>query len=279
MILSHNTTLGGILTISDNYQPSPRPIKDDSIYKIILVKSGNITISIDYVDTKLEGGSLIAISPFHKIDFKEVNGEYQILCFNSNFYCIYGHDDEVSCGGLLFNGISHIPILKLSDEELNKLCIILQGIIYEFRNYDSLFEEMTRTLLKRFIIICTRIARTQLNISDDNIKSFDIIRQFYMLVDNNFKEKKKVQEYASILNRSPKTIARLFLAYSLPTPLQVIHDRILTEAKRLFLGTKLSAKEIAFILGFEDLAIFSRFFKMQCGENISSYRNREKEKN
>lgn len=36
-----------------------------------------------------------------------------------------------------------------------------------------------------------------------------------------------------------------------------------------------NAKEIADILGFEDLSAFSRFFKNMTGESISTYRKRE----
>ena len=49
------------------------------------------------------------------------------------------------------------------------------------------------------------------------------------------------------------------------------------EAKRLLLYTNKSAKEIGEILGFEDLAAFSRFFRKMAKESISEYRKKEKE--
>jgi YesN/AraC family two-component response regulator len=44
------------------------------------------------------------------------------------------------------------------------------------------------------------------------------------------------------------------------------------KAQRLLLYTNKSAKEIGDILGFEDLATFSRFFKKMTGKNISEFR-------
>ena len=76
-------------------------------------------------------------------------------------------------------------------------------------------------------------------------------------------KKKQVQEYADLLNRSPKTLSNLFAAYGLPSPLRVIHERTGAEAQRLLLHTSKSAKEIAALLGFEDTAAFSRFSKKQ----------------
>ena len=93
-----------------------------------------------------------------------------------------------------------------------------------------------------------------------------------MLVDRYFREKKQVQEYALLLHRSPKTLSNLFAVYGLPSPLQVIRDRTQAEARRLLLYTSKSAKEVAGILGFEDAASFSRFFKGATGKSISEYR-------
>ena len=62
----------------------------------------------------------------------------------------------------------------------------------------------------------------------------------------------------------------------IPSPLRIIHERIEAEAKRLLLYSQKSAKEITEILGFEDQATFSRFFKKMTGESVSEYRKREK---
>jgi AraC-like DNA-binding protein len=80
-----------------------------------------------------------------------------------------------------------------------------------------------------------------------------------------------VQHYAALLNKSPKTIANLFSSHSTKTPLQVIHERIITEAKRLLLYTDKSVKEIANDLGFTDLTHFSKFFKNQTGQSPTDF--------
>ena len=131
---------------------------------------------------------------------------------------------------------------------------------------------MLRILLKRFIIQCTRIARHRMNITREKESGFEIVRQYYNLVDEHYRTKKQVQDYADMLCRSPKTLSNLFSACGLPSPLRIIHERIGAEARRLLLYTRKSAKEISAILGFEDLAAFSRFFKKMTGESVSEYR-------
>ena len=261
-----NTRLRGNIALTDSYHTNLALQKDNTLYKFIWVQSGSLRLEIDHVPT-----------PLHHIEFKAINGEYLTLLFNSNFYCIFGHDNEVSCNGFLFNGTSNVMQLKLSESQVASLRDITDSLTSEYAIKDNLQEEMLRILLKRFIILCTRIAREKFSVSPEREKAFDMVRQFYVLVDNHFKEKKMVQDYANMLHRSPKTLSNLFTTCGLPSPLRIIHERIEAEAKRLLLYSQKSAKEITEILGFEDQATFSRFFKKMTGESVSEYRKREKQ--
>ena len=87
-----------------------------------------------------------------------------------------------------------------------------------------------------------------------------------------FKQQHQVQYYAGLLNKSPKTISNIFTLYSKKTPLQVIQERIVVEARRLFLYTDKSVKEIADFLGFENAAHFSKFFKKCTSQNPSDFK-------
>lgn len=270
------TPLKGTLALTDEFHLNTVFQRDASLYKFIWVQQGKLKLEIDHVEMLLEENEIISLTPLHRVQVKEVEGEYITLLFNSNFYCIYGHDQEVSCNGFLFNGTSHIMRLHLSATQRTALTEIVEKLQGEYEVKDSLREEMMRILLKRFIILCTRMAREKWAVNEDNEKSFDLVRQFYVLVDQHFKEKKRVQDYAEMLHRSPKTLSNLFAAYGFASPLHIIHERIEAEARRLLLYSTKNAKEIADILGFEDLAAFSRFFKKMTGESISDYRKREK---
>lgn len=271
-----NTSLDGNIAMTFRFHEDSVLQKNKSLYKFIWVQAGSLDIEIDHVIIHLEKDEIISLTPLHHIEIKKVDGEYLTFLFNSNFYCIYGHDNEVSCNGLLFNGSSNIARLKLSPVQAENLHDIIRIFMGECSIQDNLQEEMLRIILKRFIITCTRIAREKFEVNLEKEKSFDIIRQYYVLVDNHFKEKKQVQDYADLLFRSPKTLSNLFSSYGIPSPLRIIHERIEAEAKRLLLYTDKSAKEISEILGFEEQAAFSRFFKKMTNESISDYRKREK---
>lgn len=271
-----NTRLNGNIAMTSSYHERASLQRDKTLYKFIWVQSGTLTLEIDHIPMRLEKDEIVTLTPLHHLEVKEVDGEYLTFVFNSNFYCIYGHDNEVSCNGFLFYGSSMRMKLALSAGQSSNLHDIVRIFRQESVIHDNLQEEMLRIVLKRFIITCTRIARQRFGVGQEKEKTFDIIRQYYVLVDRHFKEKKQVQDYADILCRSPKTLSNLFSTCGLPSPLRVIHDRIEAEAMRLLLYTHKSAKEISSILGFEDLSAFSRFFKKMTGESVSDYRKRVK---
>ena len=271
-----NTRLNGNIAMTSSYHERASLQRDKTLYKFIWVQSGTLTLEIDHIPMRLEKDEIVTLTPLHHLEVKEVDGEYLTFVFNSNFYCIYGHDNEVSCNGFLFYGSSQVMRLALSAGQSSNLHDIVRIFRQESVIHDNLQEEMLRIVLKRFIITCTRIARQRFGVGQEKEKTFDIIRQYYVLVDRHFKEKKQVQDYADILCRSPKTLSNLSSTCGLPSPLRVIHDRIEAEAMRLLLYTHKSAKEISSILGFEDLSAFSRFFKKMTGESVSDYRKRVK---
>lgn len=270
------TRLDGTIALTSRFHEDAGLQRNKSFYIFIWVRHGSLDIEIDHVVMHLKENEIISLSPLHHVDMLRAEGDYLSLLFNSNFYCIYGHDNEVSCNGFLFHGSSNVMRLKLNPTESRLLEHIIETLREECTVRDNLQEEMLRILLKRFIIVCTRMARLRLEVDQERENGFDIIRQFYVLVDNHFKEKKQVQDYAEMLYRSPKTLSNLFSLYGLNSPLRIIHERVDAEARRLLLYTSKSAKEISEILGFEDLATFSRFFKKMNQKSISDFRREEK---
>lgn len=182
--------------------------------------------------------------------------------FNREFYCIVDHDKEVSCVGFLFYGSSERMFITLNDDDQRKIDLLLQVFYDEFTTTDVVQGEMLMVLLKRLIIIVTRLAKQQY-ISKDDLPDdkLDVIRKFNLLVESHYRTQHQVKYYADQLFKSPKTISNLFALYNHKSPLTVIQERIIIEAKRLLTYTDKSAKEIAGELGFEDAAHFSRFFK------------------
>jgi AraC-like DNA-binding protein len=185
--------------------------------------------------------------------------------FDKPFYCIQDKDSEISCMGYLFYGNKGFFTIPLDEQATEEFDLIFRLIVSEFTMRDNVQSEMQRALLKRLIIKLNLLAKKHEKNPAFRYIELDIIRQFNVAVEQNFRKLHQVKDYASLLNKSPKTLSNLFLAYNNKSPLQVIHERIVLEAKRLLLYTDKSVKEISYELGFEEVPHFSRLFKNNMG--------------
>lgn len=197
--------------------------------------------------------------------------------FNRDFYCIIDHDQEVSCVGLLFYGHKSVPQITLDQEDQRRLELLFNVFLDEYgEEEDNLKTEMLRVILKRLIVKLTRSYKKQTQLEGLLDGEMNIVRQFNLMVEKHYKQYHQVQDYADLLHKSSKTISNIFSKYSNQSPLEVIHHRILVEAKRLLIYTDKTAKEIAYELGFSDIPNFSRFFKKNLQLSPSHYREEHK---
>ncbi|MDZ7757133.1 helix-turn-helix domain-containing protein [Rhodohalobacter sp.] len=249
--------------------------RDEGSFLMFIWNDGAVPVcfGVDERIVELKPGQITCTTYLQQVDFTQIDevDDLKFLRFNREFYCVHTNDSEVSCNGLLFFGSSFSPILELNDDESKRLRTLFDVLTEEFDMKESSQEEMLRILLKRFIIRCTRLANKQLLKDGDNQTEIDLIRHYNVLVEEYFKTKKSVSEYADLLHKSPKTIANVFSKNSDLTPLEVIHKRVIMEAKRMLLYTDKSAKEIGYELGYNDPAQFSKLFKKEIGITTTQF--------
>lgn len=202
MNYAYDTSLQETMILTEAFHTDRVICDNGSLYKFIWVQEGKLTLIVDHVEIEMEQDEIISVSNLHRTEFKNVSGRYLALLFNENFYGIYKHEKEVSCSGVLFSGTSGIVHLRLPITDSELLHEVVDRMVTEYILRDNLQGEMLRLLLKRFIILCTRLARKQLSGFPVNEKGFDIIQRYYVLVDNHFKEKKQVQAYAFVASFS-----------------------------------------------------------------------------
>lgn len=213
---------------------------------------------------------VVFFTEFHQITVLEKHKTH-FLRFNRSFYCIIDHDEEISCKGLLFFGASQLPIITIPDREEEHFMTLWKMFSIEMELVDNLQIGMLQMMLKRYLIICTRLYKAQ---SLDNPPEIDnnLVREFNFLVEQHFKTKHTVAEYANLLNKSPKTLSNIFSKIHSKSPLQYIKERRLLEARRLLIYSDKQIQEVAYEIGFEDIQAFSRFFKKQEGVSPSEFK-------
>lgn len=258
---------------AENYSALTTPLEVG--LTILWNRETGACLNIDGIDYVLSPNQLIFLTEFHRVEVKKA-AAMRVVRFNRPFYCVIDHDAEVSCKGLLFFGASQVPVIDIPRQELERFEILWNMFSIEMQSQDNLQFEMLQMMLKRLIILCTRLFKKQHSVNHLKKSQMDIVREYNFLVEKHYKIRRTVADYADLLHKSPKTLSNLFTRYNQQTPLEIIHDRILLEARRLLHYTDMPVKEVAYETGFEDIQAFSRFFKNKEGVPPSEYRENSK---
>ena len=200
----YTNSLKGIILLTNNLPAVLAGHKTNDLYKFIWIQEGKATLVVDHVEKTLGKDEFISLSPLHDIKIKKQKGNISTF-IQFRILQHLKHDEEVSCNGLLFNGTSRIVNMQLPEITIRQLYEVIDKMRDEFLLNDSLEGEMLRLLLKRFIILCTRLAREHFfRLAEKRKAAFDIIRQYSILVDKHFKEKNELPTMRKCYIARPK---------------------------------------------------------------------------
>ena len=96
--------------------------------------------------------------------------------------------------------------------------------------------------------------------------------RFRLSLEENFPHMLTVQEYADLLHVSRSHLNEELRRQSGRSASEIIHERILLEAKRLLVHSSLTISEIAYRLRFQDPSYFGRFFRKCTGRTPGMFR-------
>ncbi len=250
-------------------------LKSHSYYSTILVTEGRGTLRADYAEYKFEASNLMTFSinqPFlikAESTFKGIQ-----LNFHPDYFCIYKHQQEVACNGVLFNNIYESPVTHLEPNELENLLDLVNQLQTEMQNDAIAQYELLTSYLKIFLINASRIKINQQASRTLHLEKEPFILQTLKdAIEAHYRTMRSASDYADLLNISTKALNRITKHHCNKTLTNLIAERVIIEAKRELFQTLKPVKTIAHELGFEDEFYFSRFFKSNTDISPQLFRN------
>ena len=231
-----------------------------SYYEIILVERGGCNQLIDFINYPGHDFSCYIICP-QQVHLMNRNSSRGIV--------VQFTEDRVNSvelnsalRRLLFFENAAIVFENKKDlyEELNLLLTILSKYLIE---NDINSNHICSHLLQGIISII--VGQTSLKDIPEKVSSKNLLTNFYLLLETHFTDNVGVQFFIDKLGCSEKKLSEITKKHTGLSPLQVIHNRILLEAKRIMLFEELTHKEISYQLGFDSPASFSSFIKTKTG--------------
>jgi len=130
--------------------------------------------------------------------------------------------------------------------------------------------------LRTFLQLLNHYRKCKLN---DDICPELLSSQFLLNIAKHYREHRDVQFYAELAGLTPKHFSSSIKKESGHTAAYWIHAHVVSEAKTLLrLRRDIPVQTIAGMIGFEEQATFSRYFKRETGISPKDYRDDRKKK-
>lgn len=110
------------------------------------------------------------------------------------------------------------------------------------------------------------------DVRDRNAADSELVRRFEALIEQNHLNRWTVSDYAKALSISPTHLNRVTRAATGDTASHLILNRLIREARRNLVYTNLPVSKIAYALGFDDPAYFSRVYAAATGLSPREFR-------
>lgn len=223
---------------------------------------------IDFNDEHVSPYKVFVVSPGQLHQFKELEApEGIIIQFDEGFFSRMGDNLDTIIKYSVFNAFHRPPYYVIDDETLTRLKGISDEIKRENQNKEKFgHEDYLYNLVKMFLIIITRDGlRVDHKHIYNSSPAYLYFINFRKELDNNYKRYHTVQQYATALGMSVKTLTNSSIQCCGQSPLKLINNRLIVEAKRMLKTKPMLIKEIAYELGFDDDSYFVKFFKRQTG--------------
>ncbi|WPQ63510.1 helix-turn-helix transcriptional regulator [Chitinophaga sancti] len=241
--------------------------KGYNYYSILLVTKG----SGQLYEYTFQENALLALGLYQPF---QVKGDMEgvLINFHPDFFCIYQHEEEVACNGVLFNNIYAPPLMQLQVDEMASLMNIVKQVEQEMSRPALAQYEVVMAFLKILLINASRMKldRQEAVVPVGN-EPF-ILQSLKDAIEQYYRKEHSPGYYAGLLNITPKALNKLSKTHFNRTLGNLIAERIMTEAKRELYMTAKPVKRIAFELGFNDEFYFSRFFKNNAEVSPVVYR-------
>jgi AraC family transcriptional regulator, transcriptional activator of pobA len=240
-----------------------------SYFEMVWVTSGIGTCSIDLERHQVRNDTIYLIPPGH-IHFLQTEEQARgfIVSFGQEF--IHLESGPGVAQTELSKSDSSIFVVDNLNEKMD-MENILTCMNKEFLTYSLLRQNILSGWLRIFLSYLNGLSR-QKTVKSDQSKNLELVKNFYAFLEKDFLKKKMVVEYANDLFISPNYLNEIVKRVSGFTASHHIQQRIILEAKRLAIYSTASMKEIAYLLGFEDIAYFSKYFKTFSGSNFRDFK-------
>jgi len=244
-----------------------RPHRHKELLQIFYLQKGTASAHLDSSELTLRSGNFLVVPQMCIHDFTwSPQSQGFVLFIAHPFITQLNNLLDTSSWG------ANIPAVYQVDKDQQFIELLLSSIHTEYHQ-----QNLNRNLLIDALIRCLCIwLRRQTNLRSGSEsprnKAYEHYERFSQLVEENYKKQPQIAWFAKqtgVTAPHLNTVCRKIVDKAAQ---EIIHDRLILEAKRNLIYTAKSASEISSQLGFSEPSYFIRFFKRKTATTPKNFR-------
>jgi AraC family transcriptional activator of pobA len=261
-----------IATRSRQHNWNIRPHRHRDLHQVLFTQRGQVDAQVDEIVESLRAPAIVVSPPGVVHSFRFQPGT---IGFVTSF--APGLVPELESEG---SNIAHflqrpaVLALDRASVKATDLATLGDMLLREFGRSAPGRHVALRGLVAAMLANVMRLTRlSQTSGPDAPAPEYELVARFRRLVELRYREKVGLVSYAAVLGISQARLRRACLRVAGQTPGELVHLRLLVEAERQLRYTSMSIAQVAYHLGFQDPAYFSRFFQNRMGQSPRRFRS------
>lgn len=242
-----------------------------NFYEFYYVINGKMVVTIDEKRFYLEEGEYIVVPPmlFHSM---EPDNSYAIgtaICFGATGYVDNVFDGKLSpFGKQLVTNIINIYAKNCNETEFRPRLISNQN-----NNKDFAYEQSLLVNIEHLMLLILQEFKNQETISPERTRPQNLLsNEILEYLEKNFTENPTLADISKYCNYSIPHICRVFKHQFGESIVSYMNKLKIDEACKMIEKNDRTLREISEILGFDNIAYFTRIFKQLTGSTPANYR-------
>jgi AraC-like DNA-binding protein len=243
----------------------------DSMIAVICMR-GTATIRIRLQDYSIKRCDFIVIGPNIPFYIAEQSDDFHIEVIRVGLSMFdFATEDYL---GIHLNRLTKgCPVCTLTSRKLLMFHTIHSYLKVLAKGDDNRYRDLiVYEYLKVFFYEVCYILDHQQERSKIPKRDREITREFFLTVEKNFRNNRKVEFYAEQIGITAKHLAHVVHSVSGKYPSEWIESYLILESKKLLRKTKDSIQVISFDLNFATPSHFAKFFKDKTGMTPKEFR-------
>lgn len=237
----------------------------NSFFQIVIIRRGEGSCFIDFEQHNITGPSICFIFPQQIYSLKlSEDSEGDVVMFDKTIFCSAILANELKEYNVDLHKKINVVDYRDNRKQFEKICNIKEHIETLEKPFNNIRKIEVKFLTKIMIfkIIDSSDAAQFQGVEDNDLT---IYIEFRKLVDEGFMSNRKVDNYCKQLAISAKKLNLLCNKYSNNTALELIHERLSLEIKKIFIFEEAPLKEIAYKLGFDSQSALNKYIASKFG--------------